>query len=366
MKKNRKMLLAVLAIILVLVLIKGVTFIKGGKKDAIPSSSASVQTITTQTVSSIDKIDTLSLAGNIEANNDAAISSKSGGKISKVLVENGSQVSAGQALALLETTDLNNSLESSQATLDKAQATLDSMQVNYDRIKSLYNEGAVSKKDFDDITTSLQVAENDVRSAAAAVSSAKNAINDATITAPISGYVHDRNVIIGQVVTGGQTLMSVGDLSSVYVTVNVPQQDLSKIKQGLSADILVDAFKDEKFSGTVAVVNPSIDVSARVFQVKIKINNDKVLLKPGMFAKVEIKIGAPKKVTAVPMNSITGIQGLYFAFVVEGDKVIRKQVEIGQMIGQSIEIKSGLSVGQKIAVTNVNSLKDQDKIIISN
>lgn len=366
MKKSSRILLAVLVIVIALAAIKGISFIGNSKKSAAPAASQTAQTVEVQTVSEEDKTDTLSLTGNIEANHDAAISSKIGGKVSKVLVDNGSYVHAGQALVLLETDDLNNSLESSTAVLDKAQVGLSSAKTNYERIKSLYDQGAVSKQAMDDAATALQVAENDVKSAAAAVESAKNALGNATVTSPISGYVHDRNVIIGQVIAGGQTLMYIGDISSVYATVSVPQEELAKIKEGLAADISVDAYKNQIFNGTVSVINPSVDISSRVFQVKIKISNNDAQLKPGMFTKVQIKIGKPKKVIAVPMNAVVGSQGLYFAFVADGDKVIRRQIEIGEIMGQSVEIKSGLKLGEKIAVTNVNSLKDQDKIIISN
>lgn len=285
--------------------------------------------------------------------------------MSKVLVDNGTGVDTGQALVVLETDELNNNLDNYQALLEKAQAGLASARSNYERVKTLYEDGVVAKQNLEDVTTALQVAQNDVDSAAAGVASAQDALNNATVSAPINGLVHDRSVTLGQVVTAGQQLMSVGDISSVFVTVNIAQEDLAKIKKGLQADVFVDAYPEQKFTGAIDIINPSLDQAARVFQAKIKVKNEKLLLMPGMFAKVEIKIGQAKEVPAVPMNAVTSSEGLYFVFVVEADHVKRRQIEIGQMVGQSVEIKSGLALGEQVAVTNVNMLKDQDKIAVA-
>lgn len=365
MLKNRKLIVPILVVVLALVSIKVISYAGSGKNGAAQETGAPVRTIQTQAVATVSKTENLSLTGNIEANNDAVISAKIGGKVSQILIENGAAVRAGQALVLLETDELHNNVVNCQAVFEKAQAGLASARSNYERIKALYEGGAISKQSLDDVTTALQVAENDERSAAAGLANAREALSNATVTAPLNGFVHDRQVTLGQVVGAGQQLMSVGDLSSVYVTANIAQEDLAKIKKGLPADIFVNAYPDKKFAGIVEIINPAMDQAARVFQTKIKVNNGENLLMPGMFAKAEIKIGQAQDVPAVPMNAVTSSQGMYFVFVVEGDRVKRRQVEIGQMVGQSVEVKSGLALGERVAVSNVNMLRDQDLISVT-
>ncbi|MBM7856145.1 RND family efflux transporter MFP subunit [Desulfohalotomaculum tongense] len=361
MKSKYKLWLIPVAAILVLGLFKGAIW-SSSKPQQQPGH---VHTVMTAEAVMVDKENTLVLTGSIEARNEAVISAKLSGKVSKVMVENGDLVQAGQPLVLLENTEYKNGLTNARAVLKKAEANLHSTRLNYERIEQLYREGAVAQKDFDDIQTALKVAEADVEAAAAGVANAQESLNNTTVTSPINGVVANRDVTTGEVINAGKPLMMVEDISSVYAVVNIEQKYLADIKPGLPAEVTVDAYGDRKFKGQVAVINPSVNKSARVFETKIKVENKDHLLRPGMFAQVVLKIGKPEKVLAVPREALTGKQGLYFVFVAEGDKVKRQPVEIGQLIGKFVEIKSGLVEGQQVVVTNVNKLKDRDKINIT-
>jgi RND family efflux transporter MFP subunit len=307
----------------------------------------------------------VSLTGSLEALQDGVVSPKVPGRVSRVLVENGAVVTAGQPLVLLEDAEYTNALAMARATLKKAEANLSSARINYERFKELYQGNVISKKEFEDVQTGLNLAAADAAAAAAAASNAEESLHGATVAAPFDGVVSNRNVTPGQMVSAGTSLMKVEDISSVYVVVNVEQKDLGRVKPGLPAEVTVDSFVSRGFAGVVEIINPSANKSARVFETKIKIGNGEGLLKPGMFAGVRIKTGEEGEALVVPQNSLVSIQGMYFAYVADGDRALRRQVEIGQVIGQLVQIKSGLTAGQKIVVTNVNKLKDQDKIIIS-
>jgi RND family efflux transporter MFP subunit len=362
MKHKWKFWLAPLVVILALGLWKGGDFLKQ-KKDTSPQVRA--QTVAVQDVGKVKKEDNVALTGSLEALNEAFISPKVPGRVSRVLVENGAFVAVGQPLVLLEDTEYSNALAIARATLKKAEANLASVRVNYDRFRELYQGKVISEKDFEDAQTGLMLAEADTDAAAAAVANAEEALSGATVVSPLNGVVANRNVTPGQVVSAGFTLMAVEDISSIYALVNIEQKDLGKIKPGLPATVTVEAFSGRLFNGVVEIINPAANKDARVFETKIKVENQEGLLKPGMFSIVQIKTGEGGEVLAVPQNSLVSIQGMFFAFVTEGDRVKRRQVEIGQVIDQLVEIKSGLAAGQKIVVTNVNKLKDQDKIIIA-
>ncbi|KJS16659.1 MAG: RND transporter [Peptococcaceae bacterium BRH_c4b] len=302
--------------------------------------------------------------GTLEAVNEASISAKVAGRVSRVAVDNGDSVAAGHGLVYLENTEYQNALNTCRAAQQKAQAGLVTARSNYNRFKELHSQGAVSDKDFEDISTALTVAEADVSSATAAVSNAEESLRNSTIASPIGGVVANRNVNVGQVLSPGVQLMTVADISSVYVVVNVEQEKISQVRPGMQAAVSMDGYPGKTFNGVVNIINPIASKSARVFETKIKISNKDRLLKPGMFAKVEIKTSGEKEVVAVPRDALTDKQGLYFVFLAGDGKAERHQVEIGQIIGQLVEIKSGLNPGQKIIVTNVNKLKDQDSIRI--
>ncbi|OPZ72186.1 MAG: Efflux pump periplasmic linker BepF [Firmicutes bacterium ADurb.Bin456] len=102
-----------------------------------------------------------------------------------------------------------------------------------------------------------------------------------------------------------------------------------------------------------------------MFETKIRLANPGCLLKPGMYAGVEIKSGETEEVLVVPQNAVISVEGLYFVFIAEGDRARRQQVETGRVIDQSVEIKSGITEGEQVIVTNINKLKDQDRIAIA-
>lgn len=362
MKHRWKLWLAPLVLVLALGLWRGGGFLKQ-KDDTAPRES--VQTVAVHEVGKVKIEEAVSLTGSLEALRDGVVSPKVPGRVSRVLVENGAVVTAGQPLVLLEDTEYVNSLAMARATLKKAEANLASARINFERFRELYQSNAISEKEFEDVQTGLNIAEADAAAAAAAVSSAEESLRGATVAAPFDGVVSNKNVTPGQMVAAGTPLMNVLDISSVYVVVNVEQSDLGRVRTGLPAEVSVDSFESRGFEGVVEIINPSANKSARVFETKIKVSNGEGLLKPGMFAGVRIKTGEEGEALAVPQNSLVSIQGMYFAYVADGDRALRRQVEIGRVIGQLVEIKSGLAAGQKIVVTNVNNLKDQDRIVIS-
>lgn len=362
MKYKWKLWLIPLAVILAL------GIFKGGKiwgKDEAPPPDPVVQTVLAKEVVKVKIENSLSFTGSVEAVDEAVISAKVSGRVSQVAVENGAAVGAGQSLVSLENQEYSNGLAISQAALKKAEANLSAVRANYERFKELYQGGAVSKKEFDDLETALRVAEADAASAAAALANAEESLRNTTVSSPLSGVVANRSVNIGQVISPGVSLMTVKDISSVYVLVNVEQGDLSRIKPGLRARVTVDSYPGQTFDGVVAVINPAANKAARVFETKIKVSNPDQLLKPGMFAKAEIKTGGEVEVLAVSRDALTGNQGMFFVFLAQGDQVVRRQVEIGQIVDQLVEIKSGLTAGEKVAVSNVNKLKDGDRITVA-
>jgi len=330
-----------------------------------PQPAAMAQTVQVKEAARVKKESVLSCTGDIKAREETIISSRLAGRVSRVAVENGEAVAAGQPLVLLEDTELTNLLSINQALLKKAEANLTAVKANYERFKQLYQSAVVAKKDFEDVETALKVAEAEAASAAASVANAQESLRNAIVVSPLNGVVLNRTVTAGQVVSPGAPLMAVQDVSSVYAMVNVEQKDLAKIKPGLPAEVTLDTYGGLKFDGVVEIVSPAANKAARVFETKIRIGNGENLLKPGMFVRVEIKTGAAEEVPAVPQNALTSKQGLFYVFLAENGRVKRQQVEIGQVIDQLVEIKSGLPAGQKVIITNVNKLKDQDRVEIA-
>ncbi len=353
-----------IVIIMILAVIVGVrSFSKKAKPVMQPIIE---QTVKTQKVAMNDKADVISANGNIEAIEKVSISPKINGRVNQFNVENGRAVTKGETLVSLDSTELTNYLITAESNLNKSQIAYQNNQKNYERYQSMFNAGAISSKDLEGIKMQLDLSNADVQVASAAVANAREALNNTNITTPISGYITNTNVAQGQIVSPGITLFTVQDFSSVYILINIKQENISKVTLGMKASVKVDAYPNREFQGNIKIINPAADKASRVFEVKVKVDNPDLLLKPGMFAKVNLQTGNSKKVLTVPQEALSGKEGQYYVYTVEGNHAKRQTVEIGQILGQNVEIISGLSQEQQVIITNINKLKDQDLIRVTN
>ncbi len=306
----------------------------------------------------------LLLTGSIEGETIGAISAKIAGRIAEVLVEDGQRVTAGQPLVRLESVELVNGVDMAKDNVRRLQASYDNTATDYNRYKTLYDEKAVSKQQLDNAETKLKMAEMDLSTAYAGLSNSKKQYDYGNVAAPVNGVVANKTAVIGQVVSAGLALMTVQNIDQVYAVVNIEQKDMGTVKSGMGAEVAVDAYPGRVFPGVVDIINPVAANSNRMFRVKIKINNTDHLLKPGMFVKTGIILGAETQALFVPQSAIFQKQGYYYVYVVQDGKVIKQQVEVGSIKEDYIEVKSGVKEKTIIATSNINTLKDGDSVIV--
>lgn len=307
----------------------------------------------------------LLLTGSVEGETSAIISAKIAGRIGEVLVEEGQRVSAGQPLVRLESVELSNSVRMANDALNRLQANYDNTATDYNRYKKLYDQQAISQQQLDSAETKMKVAEMDLSSGYASLSNAKEQYDYGVVTAPVSGVVANKAAVIGQVVSAGLTLMTVENVGKVYAVVNMEQKDIGMLQKGMVAEVTVDAYPGQVFSGVVDIINPVAAATNRMYRVKIKLNNADDRLKPGMFVKVGIVMGAETKSLFIPQKAIFQKQGIYYAYVIKNDKVEKQPIEIGIVKGEYIEVKTGLQEKVMIATSNINTLKDGDTILVT-
>lgn len=313
----------------------------------------------------IDIVPSLSFNGTLEGQTSATVSAKISGRVEQVLVQEGQAVKAGDPLAKLETVELNNSVRQAGDSVRKAQVNYELAMNDYNRYKKLADIGAVSEQQLDNVKAKLKLAEADLSSAAANQSSAEQQHSYGIIAAPVDGVVANKAVTVGQVVSPGAALMVVQDINQIYAVVNVEQKDLGQVKAGQQASITVDAYPGKVFNGVVEVMNPEAGSASRMFRTKIKIDNAGSELKPGMFANVELVTGDSAQALTVPQAAVVQKQGQYYVFVVDNGKAVRKQVEIGEVTGSTIAVKSGLMPGEQVIITSVSRIKDGDGVRVT-
>jgi RND family efflux transporter MFP subunit len=352
-----------------IVLFFGVTMIvksgavAGGKAKLQPEdNTVSVKAVQTASTSYVPQ---LMLSGSIEGKTTAVISAKIAGRIEAVLVEEGQAVKAGDALVTLESAELANSMRSAKEAAVKARINYDLAMTDYNRYQMLNNQGAIYEQQLDNAAAKLKSAEADLASATANLDSAEKQYGNGTVVSPVDGMVANKAATVGQVIAPGAALMAVEDINQVFAVVNIEQKDLGRVKLGQPAAVTVDAYEGKVFNGTIETMNPEAGTNSRMFRCKVKIDNPEGALRAGMFAKVQLAVGQAAEVLTVPQSAVIQKQGLYNIFIIENGKAIRRQVEIGEVTGETVQIKNGLQAGETVIISSVNQLKDGQAVKVT-
>ncbi|GAB4260675.1 efflux RND transporter periplasmic adaptor subunit [Thermincola ferriacetica] len=391
--KQRIIIFSVIFAVLIagMILYRNISFSLGKNSDQATASAKT--TVQIQEVKTVEKTAVISFDATLEPVEIGIVSSKISGKVVEILFKNGEKVTKGDPLVRLDDQDIRNQLQGAQAqlqaavnqlqatmaSLPKAQANLDNATRNYNRMKALFSEGAITERDFENAETSVKVARADldalkanVNSLRANVNSVKANINslntslaNTVIRAPISGIMDEKNINLGEMVSPGAVLAKVKNISTVNAVIKVKQDDLRYIKVGQKAKVKVVGDDAKAYEGIVKTITIAADPGARVFNCEIQIANEAQALRPGVFAKVEISTGQKSKIVAVPVQALTGSEGNYSVFVLEKGVARKRSVSLGEIFKDKAEVKNGLKNGEKIIVTNLNTLQDGDLVRVA-
>jgi RND family efflux transporter MFP subunit len=204
----------------------------------------------------------------------------------------------------------------------------------------------------------VQTARAAVDAAQAQVASARKAINDAVVVAPISGYVSDRPAALGEYVSTSSKVATIVRTNPIRVQIDIPEQAVSNIRVGQSVSVSVSAYPDRNFSGMVHHVSPSVTPNSRTLTVEARVENPDGLLKPGQFATVRILQPESDPAVLVPARAVHTESGTSRVYVIKDGRAQQRLVQLGQAEGDLVEIKSGVSADEQVATSNVELLSD--------
>lgn len=183
------------------------------------------------------------------------------------------------------------------------------------------------------------------------------------VVAPLSGTVTERRIIDGQLATAdGTPMLTIADLSSVWVLGDIFERDLHKVAVGEAAAIATAAYPDETFNGRVDFISPVIDPASRTAKIRVSVPNRRQRLKPEMFANITLSGGMPERAVAVPSSAAFTEGGRTWVFVAVGDRqFVRRAVEIASNAGPEQRVLSGLRAGERIVTGGVLLLRQEEK-----
>ncbi|MEA2077268.1 MAG: efflux RND transporter periplasmic adaptor subunit, partial [Candidatus Marinimicrobia bacterium] len=226
--------------------------------------------------------------GDIEGDPSVVLYPKLTDNIIDILVENGDFVRKGDVLGYINDVMVRTSKNQAEAGYFSAQSQVVNVNVEYERMRTLFNEKAISQSQWDQIITQRIVAEAGLKQAKAGLEMATTQLGYAAITAPISGYISNMVYEPGDMTTPQKPFASIHQVKTVKIAVNVTESDLGNIKVGQRCEISVNAYPDEVFNGKIGNISPVINPMTRTAQIEIQANNTDLRLKPGMFARVAI------------------------------------------------------------------------------
>ena len=322
--------------------------------------------------------------GTLNPFEEVTVSSEVDGILKDVNVDNGSEVSKGMILAVIDDTDYNLEVERGMASLKQAEANLSNIKLEYHRKEELYKKELLTKQQYDDVTARLSIADAELERAKSSVSTARQKLSKAKIYSTLSGVVKEKKVSSGNYVKNGTPLFTIIQTNPAKLDFTVNEKDLEKIKKGQDVFLTVYAFPDKEFKGKLNIIYPNVDERTRTLKVEALVPNDAQLLKPGFFAKVMLYTGASKDIILVPVTSLLYEEEKIKVFVVEGDKARERIVKIGQKyklqsevgnremeaegqesdMAEFVEVVKGLKEGEQVVVVGQQNLFENAKIKI--
>jgi membrane fusion protein, multidrug efflux system len=169
----------------------------------------------------------------------------------------------------------------------------------------------------------------------------------------------------GQLVKQGQMIAQIASLKSLLVDVDIVGKDIARVRPGLPVKASYHAWDGRRFDGHVLRLSPTIDEKTRALRAEVEISNSDGLLRPGMFVEVALIAEKREQVAVIPRYSLTQRGGRRVVFVVNGERVEQRNLELGLDNGKFVEVRKGLNVGEKVVVLGLETLADQMPVRIT-
>lgn len=309
--------------------------------------------------------DQVTISGNASPFEIAEVSAKVGGDIVFLGPDLGANVKKGQVLARIDASRYALYREKAALGVGASQLTLEEQKKDLDRNQELYNQQAISKKEYEGAVNgykqteiSYKMIQNDMRQA-------ELNLQDTAITAPISGMVSARKVNSGESVNPGAPIYSLVDLSQVYVETGVAEEAVNAVKQGMKVSMTFPALGGMAVDGTVEAVSP-VQNDSKLYAIRILVPNKDGKIKAGMFASGQITVGNGIDGIGVPKVAVLHNEGKDYVFILQNGKALRRDINVGLGNEAFFQVKQGLAVGDKVIVVGHEKLNDGDAVKIGN
>ncbi|TAK91880.1 MAG: efflux RND transporter periplasmic adaptor subunit [Burkholderiaceae bacterium] len=286
----------------------------------------------------------ITAVGSLRSDETVMLRPEIAGRVSRVLFREGQPVARGQVLIQLDGAVQGAEVQQAQANVTLAQSKLD-------RARDLQAKGFISQQARDE-------SDNNLRLAQAALSLAQARYAKTEIRAPFNGVAGLRVVSTGDYVKEGQDLVNLEAMDVLKVDFRIPEIYVQQSKVGQSLQLVLDAMPGQTFTGQVIAINPLIDANGRSIVLRAQVQNAQHQLRPGLFARVRLLFADQKEALLVSEQALIPQGDDHMVFRVINGKAVLSRVEIGQRIGERVEVVQGLTKDDMVITAGQVKLRD--------
>ncbi|GAB5391366.1 MAG: efflux RND transporter periplasmic adaptor subunit [Alteromonas macleodii] len=310
--------------------------------------------VETQAIVTGDITSTYDTTAILEAREEAFVVARASGIIEEIFVEEGDYVEKGQVLAQLDKRRY-------ELNLSKALADLAGIESELEKVNKVYSKKLISDDTYDKLTSQFE-------SAKASVRLAELDLKEATITAPIDGYIAERNAKVGNLTESFQRerMFHIVQQRNLQGIVYLPENELPNVVIGQGAMLTVAALGDRSITASVERISPVIDATTGTFKVTLKVPNEDNKLKAGMFTDVSLEYATHANATLLPRRALVTIDNNHSVFVVDNGKVKKVDISTGFENNEVIEVTNGLSGNEEVVTAGHQNLKDSAPVEVVN
>jgi RND family efflux transporter MFP subunit len=345
---------------------------------AAKSGAARVIGVSTARARVVPVRENIEITGSLKPKEQVDVTSKVTGRVEQISVQVGDYVRRGQVIAELEDAELAQQVRRAEAARDVARASvqqrnaeLANAKADAARAKLLADQGLIARQDYETKVTAYQVFQAQVALANAQTEQAtadlrelKIQLSQMRIVAPLSASVAQRFVDVGAVVSPATPIVRLVNIATMVTLANVPEKEVSKLRLGSRAFIMVDALSNTPIGGKIARISPVLDPATRTALVEVEIPNPGGALRAEMFARVRLDIAATRDAILIPRDALVYRGQQAGVYVLMQDKPVFRGVEAGSAFGDDIEIVSNLPAGTTIINRGAAMLQEGDQIRI--
>ena len=305
----------------------------------------------------------INFTGKLEGITDITLSSQTHGEVKEIYKKLGDWVKKGESIGRIDNAGHRNQIDQAKASLLAAEAGFEVAEMQMKASEKLYEEQNISEAEYVQVTSSFKSAKASLDGAKANLENAQQNLDNSQFTAPVSGYIADMNLEVGQIISTGMQICTIVDSRQLVIKTGIGESGIVYVKKGQQVEIYHDSHP-ETFTGTITGVGIRPVNGATNYPVEIILDNPEGKLYAGMVIEGRIRSNVHENVIFTSLNNIIQEYDQKFVFIIEDNIAKQRKITIGKKVGENVIIISGIENGELLVIEGMENLEDGSSVEI--